>query len=318
MSLKQGNANKKHGLGKGIGSLLDDYSIDAELYGALTSKSTKSDEATDSGERVLEVPIGQLMPNPNQPRKNFDQAALDDLALSIKNQGIISPIVVEKISDTSYSIVAGERRYRAAKQAGLAKVPVIVRSFSEAQRLEVALIENIQRENLNAIEEAKAYAYLLDETGITQEELARKVGKNRSTITNSLRLLSLTKEQQDDLLSGKLNAGQARALLSVVNPADRTKLYETLKKKELSVRATERMAAAFNEGKRAAFQRKKRGSKDLDDSPAIVQIKDRLLHALGKQVDVKGDEHKGKLVIPYETEEELEQICDLLAHEEED
>ncbi len=313
MSLKQTNG-KKHGLGKGIGSLLDDYSVDSKLIGLSPDASMEEKK----GKIVEEVSLSLISPSPSQPRKQFDEGALAELAESIKNQGVLQPILVQKLSDDSYTIIAGERRYRAAKLAGLEKIPVLVRTFSDAQRLEVALIENIQRENLNPIEEAKAYAYLMDETGATQEEIAKKVGKNRSTIANSLRLLALTPEMQGDLLSGKLNAGQARALLSVVNPADRLKLYETLQDKELSVRATERLASAYNEGKRIAYQKKGRKSKDFDESPEITVTKEKLLHALGKPVEIKGSSGKGKLIIPYDSAEELDQICELLAHEQEE
>ncbi|MCI6674659.1 MAG: ParB/RepB/Spo0J family partition protein [Sphaerochaetaceae bacterium] len=314
MLLKQ-TSGRKHGLGKGIESLLDDYSVDSKLLGL--SDTVKQPEARQE-ERVVELPISQIVPNPNQPRKTFDQTTLDELAESVKNQGILQPLLVQKISDTTYSIVAGERRYRAAKQAGLEKIPVLIKQFSDSQRLEVALIENIQRENLNAIEEAKAYAYLIDESGMTQDELAKKVGKNRSTVANSLRLLALSPEMQGDLLAGNINAGQARALLSVVNPADRLKLYEHLKEKELSVRATERLAAAYNEGKRVAFQKKKRKVKDLEDSPEVTVVKEKLFQALGKPVEIKGTIDSGKLVIPYDSADELDQICELLAHEEEE
>lgn len=309
MALKH-NDNKRHGLGKGIESLLDDYSLDSKLLGL--------QEKGDAQEKIVEVPIADLIPNPNQPRKTFDQGALDELSASIKNQGVLQPIIVQEISLGKYSIVAGERRYRAAKQAGLATVPVIIRNFTDSQRLEVALIENIQRENLNALEEAKAYAYLINESGMTQEELAKKVGKNRSTVANSLRLLALTPDMQQALLDGTMNAGQARALLSVVNPADRAKLYEMIKTKDLSVRATEQLAEAFNEGKRTQFQKKKRESKDVPDSPEVAEVKERLLHALGKRVDLKGTLQRGKLVIPFDTTEELDQICELLAPEEEE
>lgn len=316
MPLKQTNG-RKHGLGKGIVSLLDEYSVDSKLLG-LTNPENQPTEGESLPQKVVELPISQVKPNPNQPRKSFDQVALDELTESVKNQGILQPILVQKISDDTYSIVAGERRYRAAKQAGLEKIPVLIRNFTDSQRLEVALIENIQRENLNAIEEAKAYAYLLDESGMTQDDLAKKVGKNRSTIANSLRLLALSAEMQGDLLAGKLNAGQARALLSVVNPADRQKLYEHLKEKELSVRATERLAAAYNAGKRIAFQKKKRKVKDFEDDPEVTMAKEKLLQALGKPVEIKGTSSSGKLIITYDSADELDQICELLAHVEEE
>lgn len=306
------NSPKKHGLGKGIGSLMSDYSFDAIMDNALGIPTTEQDSRPEGS--VKDVAISSVRANPHQPRKEFDLTSLQELAESIKSQGVLQPILVEEIAPGEYCIVAGERRYRASKMAGLETIPVLVRSFTDMQRLEVSLIENIQRENLNPIEEAKAYAYLIQEAGITQEELAQRVGKNRSTISNSMRLLQLTSTMQKDLLNGKFSAGQARALLSVVNPADREILYRTVLEKELSVRATEQLAAQFNQGKRAAFQtKKKRNMKSLPKSPDIVSVEDKFLHAVGSQVEVKGSLERGKLEIPYTSSEELERLYQLLA-----
>ncbi|MFA6844444.1 MAG: ParB/RepB/Spo0J family partition protein [Sphaerochaetaceae bacterium] len=314
MSLKQNN--KKYGLGKGIGSLLDDYSLDIVGH-SLGVESSSEAKDVSPGEQVREVRLDDIRPNPNQPRKNFDEKDLKELAISIKNQGILQPILVEEISTGQYSIIAGERRYRAAKIAGLETVPILVRKFSDIQRMEVSLVENIQRENLNPIEEAKAYAYLINEAGITQEELSRKMGKDRSTISNSIRLLQLNPEMQKDLLGGKFSAGQARAILSVVNPADREILYHKVLEKELSVRATEQLAAEFNKGKRVAYQKKKRTAKMLSKSPDVLSVEDRFLHAVGTQVELKGSLDKGKLEISFDSCEELERIYQLFAPKEE-
>jgi len=305
-------ATKKHGLGKGIGSLMQDYSFDSVLDTALGLSASKSDQ--EGHQRVLEVALENIRANPNQPRKDFNQESLEELAQSIKREGVLQPILVEEIAPSQYSIVAGERRYRASKLAGLSKVPVLVKDFTQMQRLEVSLIENIQRENLNPIEEAKAYAYLIQEAGITQEELAQRMGKNRSTISNSIRLLQLSSTMQQDLLHGKFSAGQARAILSVVNPADREILYRTVLEKDLSVRATEQLAAQFNMGKRAAYQAKKRrAKKNLAKSPDVIAVEDKFLHAVGSQVEIKGSLEKGKLEIPYTSSEELERLYQLLA-----
>jgi len=306
------NTNKKHGLGKGIGSLMNDYSFDSVLENALGI--TEGHGHQREGVAVLTIPLANIRANPRQPRKEFDEASLKDLAASIKSQGILQPILVEEIAQGEYSIVAGERRYRASKMAGLETIPVLVKDFTDLQRLEVSLIENIQRENLNPIEEAKAYAYLIQEAGITQEELAERVGKNRSTISNSMRLLQLTSAMQHDLLSGKFSAGQARALLSVVNPADREILYRSVLEKDLSVRATEQLASQFNQGKRVAYQdKKKRPKKSLPKSPDVISVEDKFLHAVGSQVEVKGSLERGKLEIPYTSSEELERLYQLLA-----
>lgn len=306
------NLNKKHGLGKGIGSLMNDYSFDSVLENALGITPDK--DQSHEGVSVLTIPLANIRTNPRQPRKEFDEASLKELASSIQKQGVLQPILVEEIAPGEYSIVAGERRYRASKMAGLETIPALVKDFTDLQRLEVSLIENIQRENLNPIEEAKAYAYLIQEAGITQEELASRVGKNRSTISNSMRLLQLTGTMQHDLLSGKFTAGQARALLSVVNPADREILYRSVLEKDLSVRATEQLAAQFNQGKRVAYQdKKKRSIKSLPKSPDIISVEDKFLHAVGSQVEVKGSLEKGKLEIPYTSSEELERLYQLLA-----
>lgn len=298
-------SSKRRGLGKGISSLMGDYTYDSVI-----DEVMKSPE--DGSAQVLDIPIERIRANPNQPRMEFNQSALEELSQSIKRDGVIQPILVEEIGPGSYSIVAGERRYRASKLAGLSTVPVIVRDFTQMQRLEVSLIENIQRENLNPIEEAKAFAYLMQEGGITQEELASRVGKKRSTISNSIRLLQLKPTMQKDLLQGKFNAGQARAILSVVNPADREILYTMVLEKELSVRATEELAAKFNEGKRAAYQKKKRAAKSVHKSLEIVAAEDKFLHAVGSHVEIKGTLNKGKIEIPYRTSEELERLYQLL------
>lgn len=308
-------ASKKHGLGKGIGSLMQDYSFDSVLDSALGLSSEKNE--TVKGQQVLEVEVSNLRANPNQPRKEFNQESLGELAESIKKEGILQPILVEEIAPKQYSIIAGERRFRAAKLAGLKTVPVLVKDFTQMQRLEVSLIENIQRENLNPIEEAKAYAYLIQEAGITQEELAQRMGKNRSTISNSIRLLQLSSSMQQELLKGKFSAGQARAILSVVNPADREILYRTVLEKDLSVRATEQLAAQFNMGKRVAYQKKKRAKKSLSKSPDVLAVEDKFLHVVGSQVEVKGSLHKGKLEIPFTSSDELERIFQLLAPDQE-
>ncbi len=306
------NSNKKHGLGKGIGSLMQDYSFDSVLENALGLGPGQAGKV--EGDAVLTIPLANIRANPRQPRKEFDETSLKELAASIKNQGVLQPILVEEIAPGEYSIVAGERRFRASKIAGLETIPVLVKDFTDLQRLEVSLIENIQRENLNPIEEAKAYAYLIQEAGITQEELASRVGKNRSTISNSIRLLQLSSTMQNDLLSGKFSAGQARALLSVVNPADREILYRSVLEKDLSVRATEQLASQFNKGKRAAYQdKKKRPQKSLPKSPDIISVEDKFLHAVGSQVEVKGSLERGRLEIPYSSSEELERLYQLLA-----
>lgn len=307
------SAKKTHGLGKGMGSLLGnfDFDITPDVVSSPKEKITVQVSEEDIKDRVLYVSVDKITPNVNQPRKSFDDDSLAELSASIKNQGVLQPLLVEKITDDSYVIVAGERRFRAAKIARLSEVPVIVKSFNEVQRIEVALIENIQRENLNAIDEAAAYQYLIQKSGLTQEEVAEKVGKKRSTVTNSLRLLQLPDQMKDDIVSGVLTAGHARAILSLVNPNDRMLLRDKIIEKELSVREAEEEAQALNEGKKVKV---KRAPKARD--PYIQGVEDKLLEAFGTKVEVKGNLKKGKLVIPYASQSDLERLYRLLGKSE--
>ena len=296
-----------------MGSLLGnfDFDITPDVVSSPKEKITVQVSEEDIKDRVLYVSVDKITPNVNQPRKSFDDDSLAELSASIKNQGVLQPLLVEKITDDSYVIVAGERRFRAAKIAGLSEVPVIVKSFNEVQRIEVALIENIQRENLNAIDEAAAYQYLIQKSGLTQEEAAAKVGKRRSTVTNSLRLLQLPDQMKDDIVSGVLTAGHARAILSLVNPNDRMLLRDKIIEKELSVREAEEEAQALNEGKKVKV---KRAPKARD--PYIQGVEDKLLEAFGTKVEVKGNLKKGKLVIPYASQSDLERLYRLLGKSE--
>ncbi len=300
--------SKKHGLGRGINSLIDEYS---------TYEVKKLEE---TGSKIMEIDISSIKPNPNQPRKTFDPDALMDLSSSIKAQGVLQPILVEEIADNVYVIVAGERRYRAAKLAGLRKIPCIVRSFSDLQRMEISLIENIQRENLNPVEEARAFSYLLTQAGIKQEELAQRVGKGRSTITNSLRLLNLPEKMLEGLEKGYITSGHARALLSVENPADQEVLFSRIISEDLSVRQAEALATELNNGKRAVntLPLKEEKPSASAKSPEILSIEEKFLSATGCRVEIKGKYKngvikKGKILIPFTSEEELERIYQMLA-----
>lgn len=291
----------KRGLGKGIGSLIKDYTLDEVIQETVTPGS------------VHEVEISLVDTNPNQPRKNFDKDSLDELADSIREQGILQPILVEKQEDR-YLIIAGERRYRAAKLAELTAIPVIVKSISQENRLEIALIENLQRENLNPIEEAKAFRFLIDTSSISQDELSKRLGKKRSTIANSLRLLNLSKKMQDAVKEGKMSAGHARAILSVVNPADQEWLFQMISDKGISVREAEAEAQKLNKGSRAANTRKQEHL-PVQKAPEIQQIEERLLEALGTKVTIKGDTKKGKVEISYYSQDDLERIFEILSPE---
>ena len=296
---------KKRGLGKGISSLMSGFDFDTQTDDIITKtiKDERKDKMT-----VVQLDIGHVRPNPNQPRKFFDEEALEGLAESIKSQGIIQPLTVEEIAPGEFSIIAGERRYRAAKIAGLDKVPAIVVSLSEVQRIQMSLIENIQRENLNAIEEASAYQYLIDHSGYTQEMVAQKVGKSRSAIANSLRLLSLSDKMKDDIVSGAMSAGHARAILSLINPADRELLRDKIVQEGLSVRDAEILAEAYNKGHKL-IQRKKSTEKDTE----VVNIEEKFVSAVGARVEIKGSLDKGKLQIKFKSQKDLERLYALLS-----
>ena len=292
-----------------MGSLLGnfDFDITPDVVAKPKEKITVSLSEEDIKDRIISVSIDKIKANENQPRKSFDDNTLEELAESIKNQGVLQPLLVEKINDDCYIIVAGERRFRAAKLAGLKEIPVFVRSFTEIERIEVALIENIQRENLNSIDEAAAYQYLIQKSGLTQEEVAVKVGKKRSTVANSLRLLQLPDSMKDDVISGVLSAGHARAILSLVNPNDRVLLRDKIIEKELSVREAEEEAELLNQGKKVKV---KRASKTKD--PYVQEIEDKLLEAFGTKVEVKGNLKRGKLVIQYSSKADLERLYKIL------
>lgn len=268
-----------------------------------TIKDERKDKMT-----VVQLDIRHVRPNPNQPRKYFDEEALQGLADSIKSQGIIQPLTVEEIAPGEFSIIAGERRYRAAKIAGLEKIPAIVVSLNEIQRIQMSLIENIQRENLNAIEEASAYQYLIDHSGYTQEMVSQKVGKSRSAIANSLRLLSLSDKMKDDIVSGAMTAGHARAILSLVNPADRELLRDKIVHEGLSVRDAEILAESYNKGHKL-IQRKKGAEKDSE----VTNIEEKFVSAVGSRVEIKGSLDKGKLQIRFKSQRDLERLYSLLS-----
>ena len=296
---------KKRGLGKGISSLMSGFDFDTQTDDIITKtiKDERKEKMT-----VVQLDIGHVRPNPNQPRKFFDEEALEGLAESIKSQGIIQPLTVEEIAPGEFSIIAGERRYRAAKIAGLDKVPAIVVSLSEVQRIQMSLIENIQRENLNAIEEASAYQYLIDHSGYTQEMVSQKVGKSRSAIANSLRLLSLSDKMKDDIVSGAMSAGHARAILSLINPADRELLRDKIVHEGLSVRDAEILAESYNKGHKL-IQRKKITEKDTE----VVNIEEKFVSAVGARVEIKGSLDKGKLQIKFKSQKDLERLYALLS-----
>jgi len=281
-------------LGKGIGALLGD---EGEIDQAL----------------VTEVPVSALTPNPQQPRRDFDEGTLRELADSIRQKGVLQPVLAEPSHDGTYVIVAGERRVRAARLAGLERVPVLIRQFSPDEKLEIALIENIQREDLNPIEEALAYKRLMELGGLNQEQMASRVGKDRSTIANTLRLLKLPQEAQEEVEKGTLSPGHARAMLSLVNPADQQLLFKRIVDKGISVREAEELAAAFSAGKRQAQKPRRTGKSAISrKDPEIGEIEQKLIEKLGTKVELKGNGGKGHLEIAYYSSEDLERLLEIL------
>lgn len=309
---------KSGGLGRGLDALLEGTgALDVGRGGtALGSAGNSAGAAGTSGAgSELFVDPSLLKPNPHQPRREFDETALRELADSIREHGIIQPIIVEEAGDGSYFIIAGERRTRAARLAGLSKVPVVVKKFSEERKLEVALIENIQRENLNPIEEAQAYHQLMALGNLSQEEAATRVGKNRSTVANALRLLKLPEDIASSLASGQITAGHARAILAVLNPADQRILFGRIVGNGLSVRDAERMAAELNAGSRAsspAPAAKTKTDKDAMKDIEVRNMEQRFIDALGTKVAVKGNLEKGTIEISYFSRDDLDRIYELI------
>ncbi|MBN1797076.1 MAG: ParB/RepB/Spo0J family partition protein [Spirochaetales bacterium] len=283
----------KKALGKGIEALL---------------QSTQNKEL----EKTLgEIDIGLIKPNPNQPRKLFSDQSLQELAASIKEKGVLQPILVEKANDNTFLIIAGERRFRAAKIAGLSKIPIIMKDFSETEKLEISLIENIQREDLTPIEEAEAYKNLLELTQVSQEELASHLGKNRSTIANSIRLLKLPRTMQDSLQKGDITAGHARAILAIDEAAGQLILFNSIISKALSVREAEAMAAKLQTQTKEIEQ--KQQEKKSIKIPELEEIKEKFINVLGTKISIKGSLNKGKIEIAYYSADDLDRIYEIIS-----
>jgi ParB family chromosome partitioning protein len=255
---------------------------------------------------VNEVPVESIVPNPKQPRQKLDQEALQELANSIREQGVVQPLVVTRV-EGGYQLLVGERRWRAAKLAGLEVVPVVVREVSPQQMLELALVENLQREDLNPLEAASAYNHLLEEFGLTQQQVADRVGKNRVTVTNTLRLLKLPEEVKEALLQGRISEGHARALLSLRSEKSQLEVLKAVLKSGLNVRQTEELVRRLTEEpQRKAPPRK---------LPEFQALEDKFRQALGTKVNLTGGSKKGRLVIYFYSEEELQGIYDLIVRD---
>lgn len=320
-------ASKHQGLGKGLAALMQEeeeiqnpaLGMEVVESGQLEFTPAKVEVKTilpagiSSDENgTLWVDPNLLKPNPHQPRQYFDEEKLAELTESVRIEGVLSPIIIEDAEDGMFFIIAGERRTRAARAAGLERVPVQLRKYSDARKLEVALVENIQRTDLNPVEEAVAYAQIMQLEGISQEQVAQKVGKNRSTVANAIRLLKLPEDIQRALASGSITSGHARALLSVVNPADQRVLYGRIMGQGLSVRQSESQAKELNEGGRASAPKKSAASTKEERDPNYVAMEEKLRNHFGTKVQMKGDFDKGSISIEYYNRDDLDRVYNII------
>lgn len=276
-------------LGKGLGALIPELNISED-------------------DKVVEIPLSQLRANPYQPRKTFNEEGIRELAESIKEHGVIQPIIVRSVL-RGYEIIAGERRFRASQQLGLATIPAVVKSFTDQQVMEIALIENVQREDLNAIEQALAYQSLIDQFQLTQEELAAKVGKSRSHIANFLRLLQLPDEIKEHVSRGTLSMGHARAIVGVKNAKMQKQLADKTIREQWSVRELEEAIKRLEE---EDAKQKKKAKKPARKDPYLDEVEENLRSIYRTTVKIKHSNDKGKIEFTYYSMEDLERILELL------
>ncbi len=280
-------AMKKGGLGRGLDAIFDENSENENM--------------------VTKISLTDIEPNKNQPRKSFDEIPIAELADSIKQHGVLQPLIVRETANGRYEIVAGERRWRASRMAGLTEIPAIIRDISDSQAMELALIENLQRENLNVIEEAMGYKALTEEHGYTQDEISKKVGKSRPSITNALRLLKLPESVIESVKEGKISSGHARALLSFENEEAIKNAADIIEKKGLSVRETEKLAQ--NKDKKP---KEKIKENDWGES-FYKEVEISMENSLAQKVKIKHKKDKGTVEISFSSKEELEKIAQIFA-----
>ncbi len=290
----------KKGLGsKGLG-----------LEALLNNKMTELNEKTaETG--VFEVDIDKVEPNKNQPRKIFEETALEELAESIKEHGVLQPIILKKI-DSGYEIIAGERRWRASKIAGMKKIPAIVKKIDELKAFETALVENLQREGLNPMEEAKSYKRLIDEFSLSQEEAGKKVGKSRSVVANAMRLLNLDERVQNFVSENKLTNGHGRALLGITDKDVQFELAEKIIEEELSVRETESLVKKISENKNKKVSEKEESQSKKFKTDNYKYIENDLKSIFGTKVKLSNKKNKGKIEIEYYSDEDLDRLISLI------
>lgn len=326
---------KTRGLGRGLGAFFGDEVVEETIKEHKINKEEKTSEtrekttekksgntAVKSAGKVEEnsvvpepeqpkelmIKLSKIEPNREQPRKDFNEEQLKELADSVRQYGVLQPLLVQK-RDSSYEIIAGERRWRAAKLAGLKEVPVVIREYTPQQAMEIALIENVQREDLNPIEEAMAYQRLMQEFHLKQEEIAERVSKNRTTITNSMRLLNLAEEVRQMLVEGRISSGHARALLALEDPSVQIQLAQKIEQTHMSVREVEKAVKLLAKGK------KEKKPKEPDEALNLVfkDLEDRMKTIMGTKVNIsRKDKNKGRIEIEYYSEAELERIVELI------
>ena len=307
----------KKGLGKGLGAIFGEDVISREEEEHKIRESARKKGTSDPGNTAQEdgtageqmVKVALIEPNQSQPRKKFDQEQMEELAESIKLHGVLQPLLVQK-KDGLYEIIAGERRWRAAKLAGLKEVPVVIRQYTPQESMEVALIENLQREDLNPIEEAKAYQKLIQEFGLKQEEIAAKVAKNRTTITNAMRLLKLDEGIQNMVIENVISSGHARALLGLEDPEMQLKAAKMIMEDKLSVRETERLVKRLI---REAEEKDKPKKQEKNINFIYQNLEERMKTVMGTNVTIHNkDKNKGRIEIEYYSEAELERIVEMI------
>ena len=281
---------KAKGLGKGLGALMGDAALQTQEAGSVF------------------LPISQVEPGLNQPRKNFDDEALEDLADSIREHGIIQPLTVRRLSSGYYQIIAGERRWRAAKKAGLHEVPAVIIEADDRKVMELGLIENLQREDLNPMEEAEGYQVLLTDYGMTQEEVARRMGKSRPAITNALRLTALPPEVREMLISGELSAGHGRAVLMVEGTNAQVAFAKRIAEQSLSVRQAETAAKTFS----LEPKKEKKAPAEDPNHIYIAEVEKSLSGRLGRKVTITAGRRKGRLELEFYDTDDLNSLLDLL------
>ena len=303
----------KRGLGKGLDALIPETEKSAKDNSSVNKTETEKEVVKEVIKEIDTIDINKIEPNATQPRKFFDEDSLQELAESIRQHGLIEPLIVQKSKEDFYSIIAGERRWRAARIAGLKDIPVIVKEYNSQQIIEIALIENLQREDLNPIEEAEAFNRLIEEYNLKQDEVAEKVSKSRVTITNSLRLLKLDERVRNMIIEDKIKSGHARALLAIEDVDEQYNAAVKIFDEKLSVRETERLVKLINSKETAPKKEEK--IETPQEKLIFKQYEEKLKLVMGTKVNISHkNDGKGKIEIEYYSPEEFERLIDIMSN----